>query len=107
MDPGSKDVTTFVSPYDKYQFRRMPFGLINAPATFQSLMNCVLEGCRLFSAAYIDDILIFSDSWCEHLRHIRCVLNALREDGLTAKKNKCEWGRFIWNMLVIVLAMVK
>ena len=88
MEDKSRELTTFVSFYGKYQFRRMPFGLKNAPATFQVLMERVLDQCRMFSAAYIDDVLAFSNSWAEHLEHVKCVLHALREAGLTAKPTK-------------------
>ena len=71
----------------------MPFGLKNAPAVFQALMEKVLVECKEFSAVYIDDILIFSKSWEEHLCHIEQVLLALKTAGLTAKPQKCEWGR--------------
>ena len=55
-------------------------------------MEKVLVSCSEFSAVYIDDILIFSSSWSEHLVHVRKVLTALRQAGLTAKPSKCEWG---------------
>ena len=70
----------------------MPFGLKNTLATFQRMMNDVLEDLENFSGAYIDDILIYSDSWEDHLRHIRQVLARLRAHGLTEKPQKCEWG---------------
>ena len=70
----------------------MPFGLHNVPAIFQLLMKKVLATCRDFSAVYIDDVLIFSKSWSEHLAHVQGVLLALREAGLTAKPAKCQWG---------------
>ena len=84
--------TAFCSPYGKYQFTRMPFGLCNAPATFQRSMHDVLRGQEEHSATYIDDILIYSRVWEEHLQHIQAVLEALREYGLTAKPKKCRWG---------------
>jgi len=59
---SSKDKTTFVSPFGKFNFTRMPFGLCNAPAIFQQLVERVLAECREYSAAYIDDIVIFSIS---------------------------------------------
>ena len=61
----------------------MSFGLKNAPATFQRAMNKVLEGQEDHLAAYIDDVVIFSNSWEEHLGHIRVVLEALRQNGLS------------------------
>ena len=93
MSDASKDLTTFVCPFGKYRLRQMPFELKNAPAVFQLLMEKVLVSCNEFSAVYIDDILIFSSSWSEHLIHVRKVLTALREAGLTAKPSKYEWGR--------------
>ena len=87
-----KDKTAFCTPWGKYAFTRMPFGLRNAPATFQRCMNVVLEGLEEFTGAYIDDVIVYSNSWEEHLRHLREVLDRLRKHGLTAKPSKCEWG---------------
>ena len=93
MSEESKDLTTFVCPFGKYRFRRMPFGLKNAPAVFQLLMEQVLVSCKDFSPVYIYDIIIFSSCWDEHIEHVRKVLSALRVTGLTAKPSKCQWGR--------------
>ena len=54
--------TAFISPYGKYEFVRTLFGLKNAPSTFQRLMDKVLIGCEKFSAAYLDDVIVFSDN---------------------------------------------
>ena len=70
----------------------MPFGLKNALAVFQRLMETVLKECYEFAAPYLDDILIFSSNWQDHLVHVRKVLSALQEHGLMAKPSKCEWG---------------
>ena len=93
VEPTSQEKTAFVSPFGKFQFRRMPFGLKNAPAVFQRLMEVVLRGCYRCSAPYIDDIIVFSRSVEEHGQHLRCVLAALRKFGLTIKEEKCQWGR--------------
>ena len=69
-----------------------PFGLSGAPATFQRLMDRVLRGLDSFSAAYLDDVIIFSMSWESHLEHLRAVFQRLREAGLTAKPRKCQFG---------------
>ena len=69
----------------------MPFGLMNAPASFQRCMQNTLSQQSEFSSIYIDDVLIYSSTWKEDLEHIRGVLEALREAGLTAKPNKCVW----------------
>lgn len=62
MIPESREKTAFATPFGQYEFEVMPFGLHNAPATFQRTMNHVLRECRDFSGAYIDDIVIFSHS---------------------------------------------
>ena len=66
----------------------MPFGLKNAPATFQRAMDQTLAGQASFSSTYIDDVLIYSINWEDHVRHIVAVLGALREEGLTANPSK-------------------
>ena len=83
--------TAFCTPWGKFQFTRMHFGLDNAPATFQRLMHVVLAGFENFCNAYMDDIIIFSDSWEEHLEYIQLVVENLRQAGLTAKPSKCCW----------------
>ncbi len=88
----SQDKTAFCTPWAKYAFTRMPFGLKNAQASFQRCMDQVLQGQAGFSSTYIDDVLIFSKTWKEHVCHIREVLGALGQAGLTANSAKCEWG---------------
>ena len=83
--------TAFSTPFGLYQFNTMPFGLKGAPATFQRLMDRVIHGLN-FAAAYLDDLIIFSESWEDHLTHIQMVLERLRHAGLTAKARKCEFG---------------
>jgi hypothetical protein len=92
MDEASIPISAFVTPQGQFQWRYMPFGLRNAPATFQRLINKVLSGCGLFTAAYLDDILIFSSSWEDHLSHVSKVLERLRSAGLTIKKSKCVFA---------------
>ena len=78
------------------EFRVMPFGLTNAPAVFQRLMQQVLQGLNptegpSFVSVYIDDVLIFSRSLEEHLRHIGQVLDRLQAAGLKLKPGKCHF----------------
>ena len=89
---GSKEKTVFISPYGKYEFSCMPFGLRNAPAVFQQMMDSVLGECYDCSATYIDDIIVFSEDWASHLVDLRKVLGVLGKHGLTAKPVKCSWG---------------
>ena len=90
--PEDRDKTTFVCHRGKYRFTRMPFGVCNAPAIFQTLMEKVIKGLGKFCRVYMDDLIIFSDSWEQHTQHIKEVLKALRKAGLTANPTKCEWG---------------
>lgn len=73
----------------------MPFGLSNAPATFQRLMNKVvggLEGC----AVYLDDIVIYSDEWEEHLERVRALFDRLLWAQLTVNLAKCEFANLTY-----------
>ena len=70
----------------------MPFGLISAPSTFQRLMYGLLNGLLDFMVAYLDDIIIHSDTWENHLNHMEIVLDKLREAGLKVKERKCTFG---------------
>ena len=92
MAEESRPSTSFMTPYGQYQLRVMPFGLNGAPATFQRLMDQVIRGLEGFSAAYIDDVVIYSTTWREHLTHIHTVLQQLRQAGLTAKPQKCQFA---------------
>ena len=67
---SDRDKTAFHSPFGFVQFRMMPFGLQGAPATFQRMMDCLLHGLQSFSAAYLDDLVIFRETWEEHLKHL-------------------------------------
>ena len=93
VEPQSREKTAFISPFGKFEFTRMPFGLKNAPAIFQRLMEVVLRDCYHCSAPYIDDIVVFSNSGAEHIEHLRLVLDALRKFGMTVKEDKCQFGK--------------
>jgi hypothetical protein len=92
VDPADIPKTAFATTSGLYEFLVMPFGLCNAPQTFQRLMHQVLRGCEPFSAVYLDDIIIFSRSFQEHLDHIKAILNRIREFGLSLKLSKCRFG---------------
>jgi len=70
----------------------MPFGLQGAPATFQRMMDRLIHRAADFTAAYLDDLVIYSSIWEDHFRHLRSILVKLCEAGLTAKPNKCQYG---------------
>ena len=91
MDPSDKEKTAFSTPFGLYQFRVMPFGLCNAPSTFQRLMELVLRGLQWETClVYLDDIIIFSHTIEEHLQRLKEVFDRLREAGLKLKPGKCH-----------------
>ncbi|WVZ77751.1 hypothetical protein U9M48_025578 [Paspalum notatum var. saurae] len=93
MHPEDIAKTAFRTHHGHYEFLVMPFGLSNAPATFQALMNEVLRPyLRRFVLVFFDDILIYSSSWAEHLQHISTVLRALRSHQLHLKRSKCHFA---------------
>ena len=93
---ATKDIqkTAFSCHEGLFEHTMMPFGLSNAPATFQRLMQFVLKGLLMeFCMCYLDDVVIFSSSEWEHLYHFEQVLQRLREAGLKLKGKKCEIAR--------------
>ncbi|KAG5276768.1 hypothetical protein AALO_G00109520 [Alosa alosa] len=85
----TKPYIAFRTPQGLYHFTVMPDGLQGAPATFQRLMDIVLSGTELFAAAYLDDIVVYSATWGEHLQHLEEVLNKIKQAGLTIHPRKC------------------
>ena len=70
----------------------MPFGLQGAPATFQRMMDRLIQGLGGFTAAYLDDLVIYSSTWKEQLQHLRQVFGYLQEAGVTSKPKKCQFA---------------
>ena len=90
LGKDSRAKTAFVTPFGKYEFLMVPFGLAQAPAYFQLLMNKVLEGLS-YAMTYLDDIIIFSKNEEEHLGHLEEVFHQLRQAGLKMKHSKCDF----------------
>ena len=98
--------TAFRTPFGYYQFRVLPFGLTNAPATFQAVMNRLFNQPKYnadgtenpmhisleFVLVFIDDILIFSKTADEHKKHVDIVLQLLRELNIPIEPSKCVWA---------------
>ena len=90
LDKHSIKKTAFCTPFGKYEYLKVPFGLAQAPSYFQKLMNKVLNGLN-FAFAYLDDIIIFSTTAEEHMRHIQIVIDRLKSAQLKLKKSKCAF----------------
>ena len=92
MDPQDKEKTAFTTKYGLFEFNVMPFGLTNAPATFQRLMDLVLSGLTWsVCLVYLDDVIIFSTTFEDHLAHLQQVFERLGQAGLTLKASKCHF----------------
>ena len=85
-----RDKTTFTSHMCTFRFKRMPFGLRNAPAIFQRALDIILSGVRWKTClVYIEDVVIFSKTEKEHFAQVRHVLTLLEEAGVKLKLKKC------------------
>lgn len=93
MKPEDRYLTAFSTHHGHFEFLVMPFGLCNAPATFQSLMNHVFrDQLRKTVLVFFYDILVYSPTLEEHFSHLEQVLDLLRQNKLFAKKSKCSFG---------------
>ena len=92
MAKGSREKTTFATLFGLFELTVMPFDL-SALATFQLMINHILHGCQGFAQAYIDDIVVYSRSWEEHLDYLRQVFTHLQGAGLTVKIKECHFRR--------------
>ena len=92
--PSDRHKTAFTTRSGLYQFKRMPFGLCNAPATFQRMMDIVIDrSIQPHCRAYIDDVVTFSDDIDKHVHHLDLLLQRLIACGLTIKMKKCKFAR--------------
>ncbi|WVZ93178.1 hypothetical protein U9M48_039180 [Paspalum notatum var. saurae] len=94
MAPQDEHKTAFKTHHGHYQFKVMPFGLTNAPATFQCIMNDILSPfLRKFVLVFMDDILVYSSSFTDHVQHLRAVLLQLKKHQFYLKPTKCSFAQ--------------
>ena len=85
----SKKATAFIIPFGLYEYQKLPFGVCTGAQTLSRLMERVLNGIKMkFTYNYLDDLVIYSDSFGEHIKHIREVLHRLRKAGLSVNPKK-------------------
>lgn len=94
LTPRASEISAFVTPDNFLQYSVLAFGMQNAPATFQRLMHKVLANIPN-CAAYLDDIVIYSDGWQEHLQSLEHVFQHLEEALLTLNLAKCEFAKAV------------
>lgn len=93
MCAEDKAKTAFKTHHGHYQFKIMPFGMCNAPATFQCVMNVVLNPClRRSVLVFMDDILVYSQTLEEHVAHLHEVFTLLQQQQLFVKRGKCSFA---------------
>ncbi|XP_070819607.1 uncharacterized protein [Chaetodon trifascialis] len=91
VEESDKEKTAFTTPFGLFEFERMPFGLCNAPATFQRLMQrCLGEQLTESALVYLDDVIVFSRNFSDHLDHLESVFQALEHYGLKLRPEKCQ-----------------
>jgi len=94
MDSNDIPKTAFRTHHGHYEYNVMPFGLCNAPSTFQATMNDLLTPfLRKYAAVFFDDILVYSNTLQEHLTHLHIVLTKLTEAKFFLKRSKCLFGQ--------------
>ena len=94
IEEGDREKTAFTTHRGLYQFRRMPFGLCNAPGTFERVMEIVMRGLQWKTClVYLDDIVVFSNGFDQHLERLGEVLGRLIAAGLKVKPSKCQLAR--------------
>ena len=91
MAQEDKHKTAFICHRGLFEFNVMPFGLSCAPGIFCEMMSKVLRGLEGFATAYLDDVLIYSETMEDHLKHLNIVFGRLRKAGLRLKRSKCDF----------------
>ena len=103
LHENSREMTAFSTPNNLYQFKKLPFGLRNAPLAFQRAMQQVLVAFpRQQVIVYLDDVLIMSRSFEEHIILVGKVLQTLQSYGVKIKPIKCKWFKHELNYLSLI-----
>jgi len=93
VDEADREKTAFITPEGLYEFKVMPFGLCNAPATFERTMDNLLRNFKwTMCLCYLDDIVVFSETFEDHIIRLRTVLQCIQKAGLILNPKKCLFG---------------
>lgn len=94
LKESDQEKTSFITKFGKFMFKVLPFGLKNAPAIFQRTLSNIIRRNGLDESCinYIDDILIFSKTWEEHIKHIEELLDIMNKEGFKIKLSKCKFA---------------
>jgi hypothetical protein len=93
VSPEDQDKTTFTTHRGLYRFKRLPFGLVSAPATFQRAIDVILSSVRFQCAlTYLDDIIVYSNTFEQHLKDLHTVLSLLKAADVMLKLSKCKFA---------------
>ena len=103
LDKKSKEYTSFTTLKGQFAFNRAPFGLRNSPSYFVELMQLALDGLDEFCTFYVDDIIVWSNSLEEHLKHINMLFERLRKHKLKLKLKKCQFMKAESNHLGFIV----
>ena len=97
IHPDSRKLAAFIRPWGCYEWVKIPFGLMKAPATFQRFReHCLGDYWHNFAVPYFDHLLVFSKTFEEHLNHIKLLLQRLKKYGFKIKPSKCNF--FKWEV---------
>lgn len=89
-----REKTAFCTPLGLYEFNKLPFGLCNAPATFQRMMDLILSGLQWQTClVYLDDILVFGRTHSEMLKRLEVILDRLDGSGMKLRLSKCKFSQ--------------